>query len=55
VGFVHVILDEDAAWGSLVDNLHIAYDRRRTGNGTALLARAGRGAVERAAHPAAYL
>jgi hypothetical protein len=28
---------------------------QRTGIGTALLARAGRGAVERAAHPAAYL
>jgi GNAT superfamily N-acetyltransferase len=46
-GFVHVILDEDAEWGSLVDNLHVADDRRRTGIGTALLARAGRGAVER--------
>src|SRR5688572_10131399 len=23
-GFVHVVLDEDAAWGSLVDNLHVA-------------------------------
>jgi GNAT superfamily N-acetyltransferase len=54
-GFVHVILDEDAEWGRLVENLHVAYCRRRTGIGTALLARAGRGAAERAAHPAAHL
>ena len=54
-GFVHVIVDEDAEWGSLIDNLHVAHDRRRTGIGTALLAHAGRGTVERAAHPAAYL
>ena len=54
-GFVHVIPDEDAEWGRLVENLHVAYCRRWTGIGTALLARAGRGAAERAAHPAAYL
>ena len=54
-GFVHVILDEDPDWGSLVDNLHVAHDRHRTGIGTALLGYAGRGALERATHPAAYL
>lgn len=54
-GFVHVILDEDAEWGSLVDNLHVAHGRRRTGIGATLMAYAGRGVLERAAHPGAYL
>jgi ribosomal protein S18 acetylase RimI-like enzyme len=54
-GFVHVMLDEDAEWGSLVDNLHVAHDRRRSGIGAILLAHAGRGVLERAAHPSAYL
>jgi len=39
-GFVHVVFDDDARWGSLVDNLHVANDRRRTGIGRALLTRA---------------
>ncbi|HEX6446286.1 MAG TPA: hypothetical protein VF053_14420 [Streptosporangiales bacterium] len=34
-GFVHVILDEDAEWGSLVDNLHVDHRRRRSGIGGA--------------------
>ena len=55
VGFVHVIFDEDARWGSLVDNLHVAHGRRRGGLGTALLARAAEAVVERAADPAVYL
>lgn len=55
VGFVHVIFDEDAQWGSLIDNLHITNDRRRTGLGTALLARAAEGVVEQARGPAVYL
>ena len=31
VGFVHVVFDNDARWGSLVDNLHVARDRQGTG------------------------
>ena len=54
-GFVHVVLDEDVEWGSLVDNLHVALPRQRTGLGTALLAHAARGILERAATPATYL
>ena len=54
-GFVHVILDVDAEWGSRVDNLHVAHDRLRNGIGTALLARGAQGAIERAAHPAVHL
>ena len=54
-GFVHVVLDEDAEWGSLVDNLHVALPHQRTGVGTALLTRAARGVLGAAAGPATYL
>jgi ribosomal protein S18 acetylase RimI-like enzyme len=54
-GFVHVVFDDDARWGSLVDNLHVAHDRRRTGLGEVLLTRAAEGAAERATNPGVYL
>ena len=40
VGFIHVVLDDDPKWGSLVDNLHVVQDRRRIGIGGELLGRA---------------
>ncbi|MFD5234033.1 GNAT family N-acetyltransferase [Streptomyces qaidamensis] len=55
VGFVHVVLDEDGRWGSLVDNLHVVQHRRRTGLGTALLSRAAEAVAERASCRALYL
>ncbi|MGP3969282.1 GNAT family N-acetyltransferase [Streptomyces sp. 6N223] len=55
LGFAHVAFDRDERWGSLVDNLHVAYGRQRGGIGTALLARAGEAVVERAAGQAVYL
>ncbi|MCQ4214603.1 GNAT family N-acetyltransferase [Streptomyces longispororuber] len=55
VGFVHVVLDHDGRWGSLVDNLHVTNDRRRGGTGTVLLGRAAAAVAERAAGPALYL
>jgi leucine dehydrogenase len=56
LGFVHVVFDEgDGRRGSLVDNLHVIQHRRRTGLGTALLARAARMVVERATGDAMYL
>lgn len=54
-GFVHVILDKDVEWGSLIDNLHVAITHQRSGIGTALLDQAARGIVERAVNPRAYL
>ena len=54
-GFVHVVLDDDPRWGSLVDNLHVRNDLRRTGIGTTLLTEAARTVVTRAATPAMYL
>lgn len=55
LGFVHVAFNKDACWGSLVDNLHVTHDRRRTGIGTALLVRAAGSVTERAAGGAMYL
>ncbi|MEU7305556.1 GNAT family N-acetyltransferase [Streptomyces sp. NPDC007206] len=54
-GFVHVVFDEDSRWGSLVDNLHVAQHRRRTGLGTTLLSHAAQAVVERATGNALYL
>jgi ribosomal protein S18 acetylase RimI-like enzyme len=55
VGFSHVVLDDDPRWGSLVDNLHVAHDQRRTGIGTRLLGRVARTVGERATADAVYL
>jgi ribosomal protein S18 acetylase RimI-like enzyme len=54
-GFVHVVFDEDPHWGSLIDNLHVANARRRTGVGTELLSRAAAAAVADATSHALYL
>lgn len=55
VGFVHVVFDDDPRWGSLVDNLHVRSDRRRSGIGRQLLTRTARAVAEGATHPAMYL
>jgi GNAT superfamily N-acetyltransferase len=55
VGFVHVVFDYDDRWGSLIDNLHVTHDRRRTGIGTSLLTCAAEAVVERASDKAMYL
>ncbi len=43
VGFVHVQLDADPAWGALVDNLHVSYEWQGSGIGTRLLGAAALG------------
>lgn len=55
LGFVHVVVDDDAKWGSLVDNLHVTAARQRTGVGRALLGRAAEEAVALTSSPALYL
>jgi GNAT superfamily N-acetyltransferase len=55
VGFIHVVFDDDPQWGSLVDNLHVVHERRRTGIGTRLLANGARAVTQRAASNAMYL
>jgi len=54
-GFVHVVLDDDEQWGSLVDNLHVVHDRRRTGIGRALMTHAAQSVAERATGHSMYL
>jgi ribosomal protein S18 acetylase RimI-like enzyme len=54
-GFVHVVFDDDARWGSLVDNLHVAHDRKGTGLGKTLLLRGAEGAAEQATSPGVHL
>ncbi|MFF5289837.1 GNAT family N-acetyltransferase [Paractinoplanes globisporus] len=54
-GFVHVVLDDDLRWGSLVDNLHVAHSGHRTGIGTQLMAHAARATLADARSPALYL
>jgi GNAT superfamily N-acetyltransferase len=46
VGFIHVVLDDDPKWGSLVDNLHVVQDRRGIGIGSKLLGRAAQAICE---------
>ena len=46
VGFVHVVFDADPRWGSLVDNLHVVWARKRSGIGRRLLRAAGEKVVE---------
>src|SRR4029077_11126194 len=55
IGFVHVVFDEDERWGSLVDNLHVAGGRKRSGVGTALMVRAAMAVTGQAATDAMYL
>jgi GNAT superfamily N-acetyltransferase len=55
VGFVHVVFDDDARWGSLIDNLHVTRGHQRTGIGTELIACAAEGVVERATGRSVYL
>jgi ribosomal protein S18 acetylase RimI-like enzyme len=47
IGFVHVVLEDDPRWGALVDNLHVAYTRKRDGVGTRLMAEAAGFVLER--------
>ncbi|GAA1378895.1 GNAT family N-acetyltransferase [Catellatospora chokoriensis] len=55
VGFVHVILDDDAHWGSFVDNLHVTNALRRGGIGSCLITRAAQVVVERGETGGLYL
>jgi GNAT superfamily N-acetyltransferase len=54
-GFVHVVFDDDAKWGSLLDNLHVTCDLQRSGIGSALMARAAQAVLDEAVDKAMYL
>lgn len=47
-GFAHTILDEEPPWGALLDNLHVTYDRKRSGLGRRLMAATARAVLDRA-------
>lgn len=55
VGFAHTILDDDPAWGALLDNLHVAHDVRGEGTGTRLMAETARAVIERRPSSGLYL
>jgi GNAT superfamily N-acetyltransferase len=46
LGFIHVVLEEDPTYGSLVDNLHVTYGRKRGGIGTRLLTEAAKVVID---------
>lgn len=54
-GFVHVIFDQDERWGSLIDNLHVVHDRKRSGVGRVLMSRAAEAVADRASGRSLYL
>jgi ribosomal protein S18 acetylase RimI-like enzyme len=54
-GFVHIVLDEDPVWGSLVDNLHVAVDQHRSGIGRRLMGFASQAVISAARDDAMYL
>jgi GNAT superfamily N-acetyltransferase len=52
IGFANTYLGEDPTWGALLDNLHVAARRQRSGVGSLLLALTAQAVVARsAAHP----
>ncbi len=55
VGFVHVVLETDARWGSLIDNLHVDHSEHRAGIGAELMAYAARVVLANAGSPAFHL
>jgi ribosomal protein S18 acetylase RimI-like enzyme len=54
-GFVCVSGADDATWGSLIDNLHVAPDAKRSGIGTQLMRRAAAWLGERYPESSVYL
>jgi GNAT superfamily N-acetyltransferase len=55
VGFAHTILDDDPAWGALLDNLHVAHHMKGTGIGSRLMARSAAAVLARGETRSLYL
>jgi len=55
VGFAHTILDDDARWGALLDNLHVVHDLKRQGVGARLMAETAHELVQRRPSSGLYL
>lgn len=46
IGFAHAAFDVDPRWGSLLDNLHVAHELKRSGVGTRLIAEVARAVLD---------
>jgi ribosomal protein S18 acetylase RimI-like enzyme len=55
VGFAHTIFDDDATWGSLLENLHVVHVLQGSGIGTRLMAATAQAVVERCPSAGLYL
>ena len=55
VGFVHMVLDENPTWGSLIDNIHVGRVNQRRGIGSQLIVRAAAVVAEAAVASGLYL
>jgi GNAT superfamily N-acetyltransferase len=55
VGLAHTIIGEDTTWGAFLDNLHVAYELKRQGLGTRLLALTARAVLDAAPDSGLYL
>jgi ribosomal protein S18 acetylase RimI-like enzyme len=47
IGFAHTVFDDDAIWGALLDNLHVAHAQTRRGVGRQLMRMTARAVIER--------
>jgi ribosomal protein S18 acetylase RimI-like enzyme len=54
-GFAHTALGESPEWGALLDNLHVAYGRKRQGLGRRLVALTARAVIDAAPGSGLYL
>lgn len=54
-GFVHVVVDDDPEWGSLIDNLHVSHGAKRRGIGRELMTRAATESLPKATSRRIYL
>jgi GNAT superfamily N-acetyltransferase len=55
VGFAHTVFDGEAAWGALLDNMHVVAARQRSGIGSRLLALSAAAVAQRRARSGLYL
>jgi hypothetical protein len=55
VGLAHTILNDNATWGALLDNLHVVYGLKRQGVGTRLLALSARAVLDEEPSSGLYL
>ena len=55
VGFAHVVFEDDARWGALLDNIHVAQGLERRGVGSRLLALAAAAVAQRPERTGLYL